>query len=242
MAWGKLAGNASGVRALSKSVLQCSRPISNKQVNRRRKAMAMNPRQAEKNSREAVEEAVRSATDMGYEATRRTAEQTNEAIGDAGRRTTNATADAMRQNADRANEFWQSGTAVGGRVAEQSMEQFSRVLGLAGGNAQHTLQRCLQNVQAITESTTHLTDGFRDASAEWKAFAQKSIEHNLDRVNALLGCRSFDQCVTVQTELARDNLEALFQSVRRMSEIYARAAEETARCVAQVSLTPKSPG
>jgi hypothetical protein len=179
---------------------------------------------------------------MGYEATRRTAEQTNEAIGDAGRRTADATADAMRQNADRTDEFWRSGTAVGGRVAEQSMEQFSKVLELAGGDAQHTLQRCLHNVQAITESTTHLTDGFRDASAEWKAFTQKSIEHNLDRVNALLGCRSFDQCVTVQTELARDNLEALLQIARRMSEIYARAAEETTRCVAQVSLTPKSPG
>jgi hypothetical protein len=76
---------------------------------------------------------------MGYEVTRRTAEQTNEAIGDAGRRTADATADAMRQNADRTDEFWRSGTAVGGRVAEQSMEQFSKVLELAGGDAQHTL-------------------------------------------------------------------------------------------------------
>lgn len=204
--------------------------------------MAMNPRQAEKNSREAVEEAVRNATDIGYEATRRTAEQANEAIGDAGRRTTNATSDAMRQNAERTNEFLRSGTAVGGRVAEQSMEQFSRVLGLAGGNAQHTLQRCLHNVQAITESANHLTDGLRDASAEWKAFAQKSIEDNIERVNALLECRSFDQCVTVQTELARDNLEAFLQSARRMSEIYARAAEDTARCVAEISLAPKGQG
>jgi hypothetical protein len=211
--------------------------------------MAMNPRQAEKNSREAVEETVRSATDSGYEATRRAAEQTTQAMGDAGRQATSATADVMRKNADvvrknaeHTSEFWRSGTAIGGQIAEHSMEQFSRVLGLAGGNAQHTLHRCFHNVQAITESSAHMTDGLRDASAEWKAFAQNSIEHNLDRVNALLGCRSIDQCVAVQTELVRDNLEAFLQSARRMSEIYARVAEEAARRVSQASLAPKSLG
>jgi hypothetical protein len=204
--------------------------------------MAMNPRQAEKNIREAVEETVRSATDVGYEATRRTAEQTTQTMGDAGRRASSATADAMRQNTERTNEFWRSGTAIGGGIAEHSLEQFSRVLGLARGHAQRTLQRCFHNVQAITESSAHISDGLRDASAEWKAFAQNSIEHNLDRVNALLECRSIDQCVAVQTELTRDNLEAFLQSARRMSEIYARAAEEAARRVSQASLTPKSLG
>lgn len=204
--------------------------------------MAMNPRQAERNSREAVEETVRSATDADYEATRRSAEQTSQAMGDAGRGTTSATADAMQQNAERTNESWRSGTAIGGQIAEHSMEQFSRVLGLAGGNAQHTLQRCFHSVQAMTESSAQITNGLRDASAEWKAFAQNRVEHNLDRMNALMGCRSIDQCVAVQTELARDNLEAFLQSARRMSEIYARAVEEAARRVGQASLALESLG
>jgi hypothetical protein len=203
--------------------------------------MSMNPRQAEKNSREAVEETVRSATDAGYGATRRAAEHTTQAMSDAGRQATSAAADVLRQNAERTSEFWRSGTAIGGRVAERSMEQFSKLLGLAGGNTQHGLQRCFHNVQAIAESSTPIADGLRDTAAEWMAFAQNSIEHSLDRADALLGCRSIDQCVAVQTEFARDNLEAFLQSVRRMSEISARSAEEAGRRVSKASLAPKSP-
>ena len=195
--------------------------------------MSMNPRQAD--SREVIEESVRSATNAGFEATRRVAEQATQAMGDAGRQGTSAT-DAMRQNAERTSEFWRSGTVIGRRIAEQSMEQFSRLFGLAGGDMQHTLHRYFHNIQAITDASAHMTDGLPDASAEWMALAQNSIEHNLDRVDALLGCRSIDQYVVVQTEFARDSLEAFLQTARRMSEISARSAEEAARRVRQASL------
>jgi len=68
------------------------------------------------------------------------------------------------------------------------------------------------------------------------AFAQNSIEDNFDRMNALIGCRSIDECVAMQTELMRHNLEGLLQSARRTSEITAQAAEEAAQRISQASL------
>ena len=68
--------------------------------------MAMNPRQAEKSSHEAVEETFRSATGTGYEGTRKTTEQmeqTAQAMADAGRQAATATSDAMRGNTERAS-------------------------------------------------------------------------------------------------------------------------------------------
>ena len=194
--------------------------------------MAMNPRQAEKSSHEAVEETFRSATGTGYEGTRKTTEQmeqTAQAMADAGRQAATATSDAMRGNTERASHAWRSGSATASRIAERSMEQFSRLLGLAGGQTQHTVQRSFRNLQAIAESSANIADGFRNASAEWMAFGQNSIEHNFDRMNALIGCRSIDECVAMQTEFMRHNLEGLLQSARRTSEISAQAAEEAAR-------------
>ena len=203
--------------------------------------MATNPRQTERSTREAVEETFRNATDTGYDATRRTSEQTAQTMADVGRQATTATADAARENAERTSDFWRSGSAFGGRMVERSMEQFSRLFDLAGGNTQHTMERCLHNLQAITESGTNIADGFRNASAEWMAFTQNSIGRNLDRVNALMGCRSIDECVAVQTELARENLDGFLQSARRTSEISAKSAQEAARRLSQASLAPKKP-
>ena len=73
------------------------------------------------------------------------------------------------------------------------------------------------------------------------AFSQSRTEHNLERMNALIGCRSVDECVTVQTELARDNLAEFLQSARRMSEISAQAIAEAVRRISQASLVPKTP-
>jgi hypothetical protein len=80
---------------------------------------------------------------------------------------------------------------------------------------------------------------FRNASAEWMAFAGNIIGRNFDRMNALMGCRGIDECVAVETEFARDNLEEFFQSARRILEISAQAAEESARRVGQASLAAR---
>jgi len=195
--------------------------------------MATNPRQAEKNSRE--QETFRGATDAGFETTRRTAEQGAQTMADAGRQATTATAEVVRRNAD----LWRAGSEIGGRMAQRSMEQFSRLFSLAGGDTQNRVQRSFNNVQAIVESSTNIADGLRSASTEWMAFAQKNIEHNFDRMNALMQWRSIDECIVVQTEFARDNLEGFLQSVQRMSEIAAQAAEEAGRRINQASLAPK---
>jgi hypothetical protein len=41
----------------------------------------------------------------------------------------------------------------------------------------------------MTECGTNVANGFRNAPAEWMAFAQDSIERNVDRMNGLMGCR-----------------------------------------------------
>ena len=122
--------------------------------------------QNEKNTHEAVEETFRSATETDYETTRRAAGKTAQTLVDAGWQATTGTPDVMRENAERMREVWQSESTIDGRIVERSIEQFSRVLGLAGGNTRHIVQRSFHNLQVLTESGTNIAEGFRNASAE----------------------------------------------------------------------------
>ena len=179
--------------------------------------MATNPRQAE-----------RETTDAARESTRKAAEEvthTSRAMAEIGERTARAGADAMRRNAENLSNSWQSGGEF--------------VFGVGGDGTRQTLQQSSENLQAVMDSTTVVVGALQNVSEEWMRFAQSRAEHTMESFDQLLGCRSLHECMAVQTQIVRDNLEAFLESARRASELSTRAADEGVRKMADSSLAPR---
>ena len=200
----------------------------------------MTPR--ERDIAEAGQEATRKTAEAGPEAVRRVTEQvatTAKSMADASQQTANAGAETMRRSAEGFSQTLRSGGELGGRIAERSLERFSHLMGLGGEEGQRTIQQSFNSWQAIIESSQRMADAMQSASTEWMSFAQRNFEHNADGLNALMGCRSLHECLALQTELARDNLEGLLQSTKRVSEISMRMADEAVNRMGEASLAPR---
>jgi hypothetical protein len=191
--------------------------------------MATNPRQAERES-----------SDLGHE-TRKTADQagqTGRTMVDAAERTTRAGAEAFRRNTEGVKETLQGGAEAGSRIAQRSMEQFSKMFGLNGEAARETVQQSANNMQAVIESASIVAGGLQDIAGEWIRFAQTRLEQNLDHLDQLRECRSLQDCVALQTQILRDNLEAFLQSAHRTSERTTQFAGTAIRQMSNTSIAP----
>jgi phasin family protein len=124
-------------------------------------------------------------------------------------------------------------------MAERSMEQLTRLFGLSGETARQTVQQSSSNIQAMVESTTIIADGLQELSGEWLRFAQERVEQNMQHFDELLGCRTPHEYLALQTRIARDNFEALLQSVRRTAERSTRSADEAARKMSEAPVAPQ---
>jgi hypothetical protein len=178
--------------------------------------MATNQRQTERETSEAVH-------------------QTGRMAADAGERVARAGSEAARA----AQSSWRESSEAATRIAERSMEQFSKMWGVTGDNARETLQQSSGNLQAIMESTTVIVGGLQHLSGEWMQFAQNSIERNLSHLDQLQGCRSFQDFAAAQTQMFRDTVESVIHSARRNAEHTTRIAEEATRRMGDATLAPR---
>src|SRR5262249_52394573 len=139
-----------------------------------------NLRQAERDSNETVHETTRRAAD--------TAE-----------RTTRAGTEAFRRNAETISSTWRNSSEAATRIAERSVDQFSKLFGLTGDTARETMQQSAGNMQALIESSTFVVDGVQNVSGEWMRFVQNRIEENLEHFEEFLACRTPQESFPHQT-------------------------------------------
>ena len=192
--------------------------------------MATNPRQGE-----------REASDLSQE-TRKTTEQagqTARTISDAAERTSRVGAEAFQRNTQKAKESWHEGTETASRITERSMAQFSKMFGLGGDSAREALQQSAGNLQALMESTTVIASGLQEVTGEWMRFAQKRVEDNLDHLDRLGQCRNVHDCLALQTQMVRDNLQALLESAQRTSERSTQIARTAADRITNSPTVPR---
>lgn len=191
--------------------------------------MASNPRHVERES-----------TDIGQEARKATdqAAQTSRTMADAAERTARAGTEVFQRNAARGSETWQSGTETASRIAQRSLEQLAKILGVSGETARETVEQNSGNMQAVMESGSIIAGGLQDVAAEWFRFVQARTEKNLDHIDQLRECRSLQAYMALQTQMVRDNLEALLQSTHRVSE---RTTQFAGTAMRRMSDTPVAP-
>lgn len=190
--------------------------------------MANNPRQTERETTEAVQGAAR-----------RTTEQATRTMTEATERTARAGAEAMRRNAESVSNQWRTNSEAANRLAERSMDQWSKMFGISDTGAREAMQRSSGNLQALVDSTTIAAGGLQNVAGELMRLVQSRIEDNLDHLDRLVECRTMHDYLALQTEMARDNFEALLQSVRRAAELSTQVADEAMRKIGEAPLAPQ---
>lgn len=132
---------------------------------------------------------------------------------------------------DRARDAIQSGMHSTVQNFRRAADQFTQVLGFAGPQADEPAKRSSQNIEALSQASNILVKGAQEISREWFDVMQERMSKNLDALNRLAGCRSLQDLVTVQTDIARDRLGHTFESSRRLAEVSVRVADEATRVI-----------
>ena len=83
------------------------------------------------------------------------------------------------------------------------------------------------NFAAMTKSNMALTEGLQAISEEILGYARSSMTSASQTAAALLGARTFDEVVHLNTELAKSSIETLLARSAKLSEMGASVATET---------------
>ncbi len=149
----------------------------------------------------------------------------------AGEQTARAGADMAQRGAETARDTLQSGLTTATETFQRINDQFTRVLGFSGPQAADVVRRSSENIQAVSQASTVLVRGTQEVSQELLGLTRDRLTKNLDAFNRILGCRSVQDFVAIQSDLARDNLQQVIDTNRRVAEVSLRVANEAAQVI-----------
>src|SRR4051794_38388942 len=181
--------------------------------------MIMATRDDTKDQSKAADEAARTARTVTDEAAR------------VGEQTARAGADMARRGTETTRDTFQAGLNTATQSFQRMSDQFTKVLGFNGPQAEELARRASQNLQAVTQANTVLARGFQEASHEWINMARERVTKNMEGLNRLAGCRSVQDFVATQSDLARDGLQQVIDTNKRVAELSVRVADEAARAI-----------
>ena len=164
------------------------------------------------------------------EAARTTRAVTDEAAR-VGEQAARAGTDVTQRGAEVARDTFQTGLNTASESFRRVADQFTNVLGFNGPEAEELARRSSQNIQAVTEAGSVLARGAQEVSQEVFGLVQDRLQKNLDAVNRLVGTRSVQDFVAVQSDLARDTLQQVIETNRRIAEVSLRIADEAGRII-----------
>jgi phasin family protein len=134
----------------------------------------------------------------------------------------------------------ESGLNTATQTFQRVSDQFTKVLGFSGPQAEELARRSSENVQAVTQASTVLARGAQEVSQEVFGLVQDRLTKNVEAVNRIAGVRSVQDFVAVQSDLARDGLQQVIDTNKRIAEVSLRTANEAARAIqAQVDQNAK---
>ena len=166
------------------------------------------------------------------EAARTARTVTNEAAR-VGEQTARAGADVFRRGAETARDNLQAGLNTATQTFQRATDQFTKVLGYSGPQAEELARRSSQNLQAVTQASTVLARGAQEVSHEVFGLVQDRLQKNIDAVSRIAGVRSVQDFVAIQSDLTRDTLQQVIETNKRIAEVSLRTADEAARAIQQ---------
>ena len=149
----------------------------------------------------------------------------------AGEQTARAGADMARRGAETARDTLQSGVNTATETFQRINDQFTRVLGFSGPQVEEVTRRSSENLQAVSQASSVLVRGTQEVSQELLGATRDRLTKNLDAFNRIVGCRSVQEFLAIQSDLARDNLQQVIDTNRRVAEVSLRIADEAAQVI-----------
>jgi len=149
-----------------------------------------------------------------------------------GERATIVSLEALQKNNETAQHLWEASTRMFSELSKQSADHFSRSFERSGKEAQKALGASSANVQALLESADVFTKASEEASRQWITTFQEVVETRASHTDALAQCRTPQDLFTVELEIAREGLTALFRGTCALSELSARVSREAMTKVA----------
>src|SRR3954465_13166798 len=148
-----------------------------------------------------------------------------------GEQSARAGADLARRGAETARDSLQSGVNMAAQGFQRINDQFTKALGFSGPQAEELARRASQNLQAVSQASSVLMKGAQEVSHEVLGLVQDHLQKNIDAVSRLAGTRSVQDFVAVQSDLARDGLQQVVDTNKRIAELSVRVADEAARAM-----------
>lgn len=82
-------------------------------------------------------------------------------------------------------------------------------------------------VEASVQSMTAASKGAQAVAIEMADYARKSFEQSTSAFEKLLGARTFDRAIEVQTEFAKTAYEGFVSQATKLGEIYSSTAKDS---------------
>jgi len=142
-----------------------------------------------------------------------------------------AGADMVRRAGEATRSNLESGLNSTVQTFKQVTDQFTQVLGFAGPQTDELARRSAQNIEAVSQASTVLTNGAHEISREWFDVMRERLAKNIEDMNRLASCRSVQDLIAVQSQIVRDRLGHTVDSSRRIAEVSIRVADEAARII-----------
>jgi phasin family protein len=161
----------------------------------------------------------------------RTARTVTDETARVGEQTARAGADIARRSTETARDTVQSGLNTASETFQRMADQFTQVLGFNGPQSEELTRRSSQNFQAFSQASTVLARGAQEVTREVFGLIQDRLQKNVDGLNRLAGTRSVQDFIAVQSDLARDTLQQVIDTNKRIAELSVRVAQEAARAI-----------
>jgi phasin family protein len=116
--------------------------------------------------------------------------------------------------------------ATGFRAAAESLES-PNWPGFPTMSLEEIADFSRDNLAAMTKSNMALTEGLQAISEEIMGYARTAMTSASQTATALLGARTFDEVVQLNTELAKSSIETLLARSAKLSEMGVSVASET---------------
>jgi phasin family protein len=83
-----------------------------------------------------------------------------------------------------------------------------------------------QQFDAMTAATTTLSKGLQEIATETTDYSKKAIEANTAVVEKLLGAKTLDTAMQIQTDFAKSAFEGFVAQTTKLGELYSKLAKE----------------
>ena len=163
----------------------------------------------------------------------RTARTVTDEAARVGEQTARAGADIANRGTEAARNAMEAGLNTATQTFQRVSDQFTKVLGFNGPQSEELTRRSSQNLQAVSQASSVLMKGAQEVSQEVFGLVQDRLQKNIDAVSRIAGTRSVQDFVAVQSDLARDTLQQVIDTNKRIAEVSLRTADEAARAIQQ---------